>query len=1165
MHSCGLRMSWFSLLAGLILVSVRPAQAQLLQGSITGNVTDASQAAVAGAKVVATEQTTNFTRDTTTNSAGVYNLPTMPPGSYNVTVTAPSFQTSTITGVRVSPEEVTRTNVVLTIGQLSQTVEVTAEANTLQTDRAEIRDDVGSRALENVPVPIGRNYQNLFITLPGVSPPTNANSFTANAQRGLTFVVNGGLAGYNSIRVDGTGTFDMTANNEAQYTPALEAIENVSISGNSFDAEQSAGGGAINITVKSGTNAIHGVLFEDHTDQHIQAYPWAANRTLPNPKYINNQYGGTIGGPIKKDKWFYFLSYEGTGLAATAPFLAEVPTAAMRTGNLSASPQPIYDPLTGNPANGLGRLPFQGNIIPTGRIDSHAQDLLNYSAANGNLWALPNQPGIGSLGLTNNLNLNGETYLERNQTDFKTNWNPTSKLSTFIRFGWGNNYWTTPTMFGILGGPGMSQTNTAQGYGGASVYSGTVSATYIISPSLIFDAHYGYDMNSAFSVQPGATQNLGWTVMQIPGLNTAGQPAPVQKAKGGLPFIGFDTGFSQLGSQSQFQPQDYWDPEKNIDANLTWIKGAHNLRFGFDSDFMNSRETQWETIGVSGISGAGGFTFNQQNTELCKAANSAGLCTSNSSGNEINSFASFLLGVVNSGGAIYQWTPNYFSNTKIYSFYGRDQWQVSSRFTVNLGLRYDFVPIPLRNGTGPEYYNIATNNMQICGLGGIPDSCNMFNQHQNHLAPRIGAAYRIGDKMVIRAGFGISTDPTNLFALSERRMNFPFLENYILYPPQINAYITTLSQGITPPPNPYPLPSSGAVPVPGTAPLFTNDAANFTRGYVETWNATVEERIKPGWTASVGYAGSRVIDPLAYLDQNWSPIGTGTAGQLLNTPGLNGEPFTGVSPANPNYGGGTGGRITFTGLLRTQGNTNYNSLQARTNGRVHDLTFNLGFTWAKNLGYQGTSVAAMPWLYRTYDYGPILNIDIKYNFEATAIYELPFGKGKHWLGTGIGAHILGGWQLSGLFSDFTGRPFNVVANNNLSAVVSSQEANCLGPPQQTGSLLQWYSPATFAAPSATGFGNCGLGAFRGPGLVNGDAGLEKRFAFRERYNFAFRMEMYNVGNTPHHAAPHYGPSTGTTSNNNVQNSAFMQVTPLANTGRDGIDQRTIKFSLKMTF
>ena len=1173
-HSYGLRIFLFSILAGLsVLVSVRPAHAQLLQGSITGNVTDASQAPVAGAKVVATEQTTNFTRDTTTNAAGVYNLPTMPPGSYNVTVTAPSFQTSTITGVRVSPEEVTRTNVILTIGQLTQTVEVTAEVNTLQTDRAEIRDDVGSRALENVPVPIGRNYQSLFITLPGVSPPTNANSFTANAQRGLTFVVGGGLAGYNSIRVDGTGTFDMTANNEAQYTPALEAIENVSIGGNSLDAEQAAGGGAINITVKSGTNNIHGLLFEDHTDQHIEAYPYLASRFLPNPRYINNQYGGTVGGPIKKDKWFYFLSYEGTGLVATAPFLAEVPTTQMRMGNLSgaggiANPDVIYDPMTGNPSSGVGRVPFAGNMIPTSRIDPGVQALLNYSHTNGDLWALPNQTGTGALGLSNNLNTNGETYLARHQTDFKTNWNPTSKLSTFVRFGWGNNNWTTPTQFGILGGPGLSATNTAQGFGGTSVYSGTISGTYIISPSLIFDAHYGYDVNSAFSVQPGATQNLGSTIMQIPGLSTAGLPKNIALQQGGLPDIIFDTGFSQLGSVSRFQPQDYWDPEKNIDANLTWIRGAHNFRFGFDSDFQHSQETQYQSTGAGVISGAGGFEFQQQNTELCKTVNSQGVCTSNSAGNELNSFASFLLGVVQNGGQIYQNVPTYVTNTKYYAVYARDQWQVNSRFTVNIGLRLDFFPVPTRDSIGMEYYNTSTNNMQVCGLGGTPTSCGIFNNSQYHLAPRVGAAYRVGDRMVVRAGFGIATDPTNLFALSERRINFPFIESYVLDPSQTNAFVTTLRQGITPPPNPFPL-GNGAIPVPGTVGLFNNDAANWTRGYVETYNLTIEERIRAGWTASVGYAGSKQIDPMVYQDENFSPIGTGTNGQILNTPGLNGEPFFGQSPASTTYPGGTGGRIAQTGLLRTFGTTNYNSLQARTNGRVHDLTFSAGFTWAKNLGFTApssvTGGSGLPWEY-SLNYGPIPQLDIKYNFEATMIYDLPFGKGKHWLPTGVGAAILGGWHLSGLFSDFTGRPFSVVANNNLNSVTSFQFANCNGTPQQVGSLLEWYNPATFSAPSQTAFGNCGMGVLRGPGLINGDAGLEKRFVIRERFNFAFRTEMYNVGNTPHHASPGYNSSTGTTTNNNVQNlSAFMNVVGIANTGRDGIDQRTFKFSLKMTF
>ena len=197
-------------------------------------------------------------------------------------------------------------------------------------------------------------------------------------------------------------------------------------------------------------------------------------------------------------------------------------------------------------------------------------------------------------------------------------------------------------------------------------------------------------------------------------------------------------------------------------------------------------------------------------------------------------------------------------------------------------------------------------------------------------------------------------------------------------------------------------------------------------------------------------------------------------------------------------------------------------------------------------------------------YGP-LPTDITSNFEATAIYELPFGKGKRWVSSGKSANIIGGWQLSGLFSDYGGRPFSVVANNNLNANGSSQRANCIGEPIQSGTLLQWYDPSTFSAPAATGFGNCGETAFRGPGLINADISIQKKFFFGERWNLAFVTEMFNVGNTPHHASPGYGPSTGTTSANNVQNSAFMNVTQIANTGRDGIDQRTLRLSMKLTF
>jgi hypothetical protein len=1129
----------------LILTLAAPQKlcGQLLQGSITGNVADSSGAAIPDARVVAREQQTNFTRETTTNASGVYNLPTMPPGTYTITVTAPSFSTTTVSGVLVSPEEVTRRDVALSLGQITQTVEVQAEAVALQSDRAEIRDDLGVHALANLPVPPGRNYQMLFITVPGVSPPTNSNSFTANSNRGLIIAVNGGSTNTNTVRVDGTGTFDMTALAEPQFIPALEEIENVSLSGNAFDAEQQTGGGAVSITIKSGTNAVHGALFEDHTDQHIQAYPWLANRSIPNLKYIFNQYGGTIGGPIIKNKLFYFLSFEGSGLVQVAPFLGEVPTPAMRSGNLSASPTVIYDPLTGNP-DGTGRTPFTGNIIPSNRIDPGVQALLNYSASRGNLWSLSNQTGIGSVGLANNLLTNGKTYLRRDQSAAKVNWNPTTKLNMFVRLGWGNNYWTTPAQFGDLGGPGMSPTNTAQGLGATNVFNGTVSGTYIISPRLIFDAHYGYDVNIAYSKQPAQDQNFGWTLMQIPGLDVSGLPKYKALQQGGLPSITIDGGITGLGSASRFQPQDYWDPERNYDANLTWILGSHNLRFGFDSDIQHSKEMQWQPASGSYISGAGGFHFAEQTTQLCTSITNGSCKTS--AGNEYNSFASFLLGLSQDSGKIFQWPDYYYTDAKYFAGYARDQWQVNSRLTLNIGVRFDYFPVPLRNGTGMEYYDQPTNTMKICGLASTPTSCGIFDQHQAHFVPRIGLAYRLGNSTVIRAGFGMSTDPTNLFALSNRRINFPYIEGVIQLPPNVMSYAISLRQGITVPQNPFPL--TGPVPVPSTAGLFDFSKANYQRGFVKTYNFTVEQRIKPNWTASIAYAGSAQIDPMVSLEENWSPIGTGTAGLLLNN--------------------SVDQRIASTPLLGVMGTTTFNALEARTQGRLADFTFSVGYTWSKNLGFIVPSSvqggAAMPWLYRAYNYGP-LPTDIASNFEATAIYELPFGKDKRWISTGKTANIAGGWQISTVFSDFTGRPFSVVANQNLNANNSYQRANCIGTPKRLGTILQWYDPSSFAAPSATAFGNCGENVLRGPGLINGDISIQKAVSITERWNAAFRVEMFNVGNTPHHASPGFNSSTGTTSANNVQNSAFMNITQIANNGRDGVDQRTLRLSIKVTF
>ena len=321
------------------------------------------------------------------------------------------------------------------------------------------------------------------------------------------------------------------------------------------------------------------------------------------------------------------------------------------------------------------RVPFANNIIPTDRIDPGVRALLARPE-----WLGPNQVGTGTTGLANNLLTNGSTYLRRAQTDAKVNWNPTQKLSVFARLGWGNNYWTTPTQFGDLGGPGLSNTNTAQGFGGTNVFNGTISGTYIISPTLIFDAHYGYDVNIAYSTQPAQNQNLGWTLMQIPGLNTAGQSPKKILEQGGLPTITID-GFAVLGSQSRFQPQDYWDPQRNYDANLSWIRGNHNLRFGVDIDIQRSKESQWQTPSGNFISSAGGFRFAQGTTQLRTATGGT------SAGSDYNAFASFLLGYAQDSGKIYQWPDYYYTSNKYMGLFARDQWQATPKLTINYGIR----------------------------------------------------------------------------------------------------------------------------------------------------------------------------------------------------------------------------------------------------------------------------------------------------------------------------------------------------------------------------------------------------------------------------------------------------------------------------------------------
>jgi hypothetical protein len=1107
-----------ALLLVMALLCASQVRAQLLQGTIDGNVTDPSQAAVAGAKVTATDEQTNATRDTFTNTAGGYTLPTLPPGTYSIRVALPGFQTYTLTGVVVVVNSVTRVDITLQVGQVSESVTVAGQAAALQTDRADVRTDMTTKALNSLPVPLGRNYQLLLpVMVPGVATPTSGGSFAANPSRAVQVVFNGVSGWGNNTRIDGTSSTDFNGT-YPMYTPALESIETVNVVTNSFDAEQGlASAAAVNIQTKTGTNAIHGSLFEDHADQHLKAYAWAADRTQPQPKYINNQFGGTFGGPIKKNKLFYFASYEGTFIRQGTGLFSQVPTAAMKTGDLSASPTLIYDPLMGN-ANGTGRQPFTNKMIPADRIDLGIKAVLDT-----NLWPNPNTAGTGAFKLARNYFSQGTSGQNRNQVDSKLNWNPSNKLSMFARFGINDNSWFNPQQYGALGGPGFSPSNSAVGVGGGFIYSGTVSATYIFSPTLIADAYYGYSRNAPFTAQQRLNENLGWTLLKIPGLQSS------QAREGGWPALMIDgfggAGAGQIpevtiGPHNNFQPQDFQNVEKEWVGNVTWIKAAHNLRAGVEYNQQRDNENQEQATFCGFCLGSGGFQFTQGTTQL----------SGGPAGNDFNAFASFLLGLPANAGKVTLFPQAYRYYSNIFAIYVRDQWQVTRKLTLTYGTRWEYYPFATRGNRGMEYLDAAANQMVICGVGGNPENCGI-TKDTHRFAPRAGIAFRLTDSTVIRAGYGLTNDPTNYGASLGNRQNYPDILATTLISPNSFSYATTLRQGV--PQAVQPDFSSGRVSLPLTAGAFTVDNRNYVRGYVQSWNFTIEQRLK-GWTASAAYVASRSVDPVpsSGLNLNWSPIGTGTAGQVLNV---------------------LAKRTAITNTIGTEGTNKFDSLQARAQRQFsHGVQFAANYTFAKAEAY--SSQVAIPAYFRL-NYGAASGI-AHHTVGLTLIAESPFGKNKAWLRSGPGAWALGGWQINSVSVLRTGTPFTVTASNTtLNAVGSSQFADCVSPPHKLNNILQWYDKSAFAPPASGRFGTCGTNSLWGPGLINTDLGLDRNFALSERFKLNVRAEAFNLVNTPHHSNP----------TSSINSGSFMQALGIANTGREGIDERTFRLSMRLAW
>jgi hypothetical protein len=1202
---------FLGLAAVMALLIPANCRAQVLYGSIVGHITDPSGAAVPGAKVHAINEGTNISRVAVTNSAGDYSFTDAVAGTYTIQVAREGFKTSERKDIPVTINAVRRVDVVLEVGTITQTVEVSGGAPLLQTDTPEVHANVDTTALANLPVPLGRNYQQIYRAEPGFSPPSNSHSFPTNPARSLSFNVNGTSNNQNNTRIDGVSTYNVQLPHVNSYVPTLDSIQQVNVATDSFDAEQGfAGGAAINVETKSGTNHVHGDIFEYHNNNHLKAWPMQFDQAATNrgtsPKFIYNDFGGAIGGPIKKNKLFFFTSYEGLYNNFNAQTFGTVPTQAMRTGDLSAGlgdydcllsgsietnstpgcpsdgstpmmvttttgatvqlqDNMVFDPATGSPSNASGRLVFESlpstnaacanaagclNMIPTARLDPIAQHILTFVP-------LPNRTGT-----KNDLFVSGDRVFHRNQSDTKIDYNATSKLTFIGTFGVLHYNNITPTKFGVAGGGPEFGHGGNPGHGFGNTFRTTILGTYTVSPNLVVDAHFGWARQGTSSVQNDLGKNIGSEVLGIPGTNGT------RFFESGWPefqFQGGSGGFDTIGQNENFMPYYRHDPQKQYAANFNWMKGVHNIRFGTEIYSQALNQTQAESL--SGSFGAqGGFDFGQGTTQICAIVNADGSCALTSNSSRFNSAGSFLLGVPDVLGRNLQVPTVFHVHANIFSAYIRDRWTYSPKLTLDYGLRWEYYPMPGRSDRGIEVYNPATNNVELCGFGSVPSGCGV-QISKRLFAPRVGFAYRATDTLVVRAGYGITIDPYE--AMEPIRNNYPISIPTNITNPRGNLFgAGTLAAGI--PAITVPSNGNGILPLPTDVVYEGYPSRKFDRGYIQSWNFTIQKQLRWGFTAQAGYVATRQVRLLGFLDTNAGQvIGAGACGQLLYA----------SDTASCEASGGTAGlrygRTATTTNIEPVGAGHYDSLQALLQRRfTGGLMMQVSYSWSKAISNVDNSDASpgdeklqifnLMHLNET-----VTDYDRTHNLEILHVWELPFGKGQKWLSNrGRLSYVVGGWQASGLASFISGAPFTVYASGSGFATPGSNQTadqvkTHVAFVGATDINRPFYDPTAFADVNGARLGTVGFNTLRGPGIANYDFALSRDFVITERYKLQFRMDSFNFTNTPHFCCVDNFVSDGLPGPPNF--GSFMTVTSLQDLAREGIDERQFEFSLKLVF
>jgi hypothetical protein len=1140
-------------------LNAAPAEAQVLYGSVTGTVTDPQGYRVPGASVAITNPATGLKRETTTNSQGEYNIVNVQPGTYDIRISmGTNFKAFERRGINIRQGDIARVDTQLQAGTVTDVVNVVSESELLQTDKADTSTKLDSVQVTNLPLNAYRNYQALVVLVPGTLPDLRTpNAESDTPQRTITFTTNGQTMAANQNLTDGAANVNLWLPNHNAYVAPAETIETVNIATSSMSAEQgNAAGAAITVTTKSGTNSFKGSAFEQHTNQALNAgeFSFAAVPTEPQD-ITRNTFGGTTGGPIIRNRLFFFGSYEGYYSHRESTTFFRVPDERARNGDFShffnsnGTLQRIGDPFTGvrdytgsSSAHTREQLNYTGspacptcatglNVMDPARIDPIAKRVLA-------MMPLPIHEGTGAGGFSNNWSRRQTFDTKRNNFDAKINLNRTNAHQMWFKLSYMYadvpDLWTFPS-------PDVGGTLTA-------VYQPTFGQTWVLSPTLTFDSTLGISIldqeafGGDFPLGMVGTDELG-----ITGTNAQNRTdVPRAHLYAGIPRI--TTGFSVVGTAPNWTPQNRNEKTISLTANLTKFAGRHEFRGGYN--LFRGKLDHWQPERQNP---RGRFDLSGQATRMASIPGQTGT-------NFYNQYAAFLFGLVRNSGksiqnevfSVYEWT---------HALFVRDRWNVTDRLTFDLGMRYEVYPVMRRDGRGMEMLDLDTLEIVIGGRG--PDNpATVFDESSPTLgvkaqkdlfAPRFGAIYRLNDRTVARVGYGLAYSGEGFTRPFRGHGSYPGALNWAFNTPtdgnQNWGWLQTIGEGI-----PFiPLPSNDLVRQP-----LPVDSANTTtmvpetviRPRIHSWNVALERQLPYSMSLDVAYVGNRSDGQWANFNVNASTV-TGPPCEVapddpsdidcpsISINGVNGlnalRPY--VSRINPNTGQPFPSPLNIATFSAYTGfdKVRYNSLQVSLRRPFRQgLQLTGAYTLARARNFQRSYTVPE---FQDRNWRPTGRTHV---FSSSFVYMLPWQTGRG--SGGVLKTIINDWQVNGIFQIYTGERFTVEADNEeLNTQNAPQTADIVGPVVKLGHIGEpaqpgpdgalgtaddiagclacdnpgpYYDPFAWDQPTGQRLGTSTLNQFTGPGATNLDFSIFRAIPLGGNRRFEIRFEANNILNRP---------------------------------------------------